>query len=150
MLKNSKAVSNESPTRQLNESLGEGPSWLHTPENQLQNSNNGAEAIHNGNSSPRSSTPNKVQPDVTTIASTSNDDMDNIIVETEVRRSDIISPIDSSMMRNITQRKRNTRSIDTSHVLDDMDDSTSSSRPSRSASKSINYKEKNMKDKLRR
>jgi len=150
MLKNSKAVPNEeSPQRRLNENLGEGPSWLHTPENQTQNSNNSTNAIETVQSTPSSTTVNEVQADVTTIASTSSGNMNNTFGGTEEHRSDLISSIDSSMMRNITCRKRNIRSSESSSSSD-IDDSTSSSRPSRSAKKNINYKEKSLGGKLRR
>ncbi|KAL5237501.1 hypothetical protein ACI65C_004911 [Semiaphis heraclei] len=150
MLKNSKAVPNEEgPQRRLNESLGEGPSWLHTPENQTQNSNNSTNAIETVQSTPSSTTVNEVQVDVTTIASTSSGNMDNTFGGTEERRSDLMSSIDSSVMRNITCRKRTIRSSESSSSSD-IDDSTSSSRPSRSAKKNINYKEKSLGGKLRR
>ncbi|XP_060858385.1 uncharacterized protein LOC132935784 [Metopolophium dirhodum] len=149
MLKNSKAVPNEEgPQRRLNENLGEGPSWLHTPENQTQNSNNTTNAIQNVQSSSRSTTVNEVQADVSTIASTSSGITDNTFDGTEERRSNL-SSIDSSMMRNVTCRKRTKRSSESSSASD-IDDSTSSSRPSRSATKNINYKEKGLGGKLRR
>jgi len=53
------------------------------------------------------------------------------------------------MMRNVTCRKRTKRSSESSSASD-IDDSTSSSRPSRSATKNINYKEKGLGGKLRR
>ncbi|XP_001946281.1 uncharacterized protein LOC100159982 [Acyrthosiphon pisum] len=150
MLKNSKAVPNEEgPQRRLNENLGEGPSWLHTPENQTQNSNNTTNAIQNVQSSSRSTTVNEVQADVSTIASTSSGITDNTFDGTGERRSNLISTIDSSMMRNVTCRKRTKRSSESSSASD-IDDSTSSSRPSRSATKNINYKEKGLGGKLRR
>ncbi|KAL4104207.1 hypothetical protein QTP88_019516 [Uroleucon formosanum] len=150
MLKNSKAVPNEEgPQRRLNENLGEGPSWLHTPENQTQNSNNATNAIQNVQSSPRSTTVNEVEVDVTAIASTSSGITDNTFNGTEERRNNLISPIDSSIMRNVTCRKRTKRSSESSGASD-IDDSTSSSRPSRSATKNINYKEKGLGSKLRR
>ncbi|XP_001950989.1 uncharacterized protein LOC100161044 [Acyrthosiphon pisum] len=150
MLKNSKAVPNESPKRRLNESLGEGPSWLNTQENQIQCSNNNINETQYSNSSPRLITSDETQADVPIIASTSSSSMNNTSNETEVRRSDFISsPIDSSMLRNITCRKRNKRSSETS-IASDINDSTSSVRPSRSARKKINYKEKSLGCKLRR
>ncbi|XP_022180427.1 uncharacterized protein LOC111040728 [Myzus persicae] len=150
MLKNSKAVPNEEGSqRRLNENLGEGPSWLHTPENQTQNSNNSTNAIQTVESSPRSTTVNESQADVTTIASTSSVNADNTLNGTEERHSDSVISIDSSMMRNVTCRRRTKRSSDSSGTSD-FDDSTSSSRPSRSASKNINYKEKSLGNKLRR
>ncbi|XP_015370877.1 PREDICTED: uncharacterized protein LOC107166637 [Diuraphis noxia] len=150
MLKNSKAVPNEEgPQRRLNESLGEGPSWLHTPENQTQISNNSTDVIESVQSTPSSTTVNEVQADVTTIASTSTGNMDNTFGGTEEHRSDLISSIDSSLMRNVTCRKRTIRSSESSSSSD-IDDSTSSSRPSRSAKKNINYKEKSLGGKLRR
>jgi len=149
MLKNSKAVPNEEgPQRRLNENLGEGPSWLHTPENQTQNSNN-TNAIQNVQSASRSTTVNEVQADVRTVASTSSGVTDNTFDGTEERRSTLISSIDSSMMRNVTCRKRTKRTSESSSASD-IDDSTSSSRPSRSATKNINYKEKGLGGKLRR
>jgi len=147
MLKNSKAV--ESPKRQLSESLGEGPSWLNTQEGQIQFSNNNTNATEYVNTSSRLMTPNKVQADVPIIASTSSGSMDNMFNEIEERRSDLLSPIDSSMLKNITCRKRNKRSSETSNASE-MNDSTSSTRPSRSATKKINYKEKSLGCKLRR
>jgi len=151
MLKNSKAVPNEEGSqRRLNENLGEGPSWLHTPENQTQNSNNSTNAIETVQSTSGSLTINEVEVDVTTIASTSSGNMDNTFGGTEESRSDLISStIDSSMMRNVTCRKRTVRSSESSSASD-IDDSTSSSRPSRSAKKNINYKEKSLGGKLRR
>lgn len=149
MLKNSKAVPNkEGPQRRLNENLGEGPSWLHTPEIQTQNSNNATNAIQNVQSS-RSTTANEVEVGVTAIASTSSGITDNTFDGTEERRNNLISPIDSSMMRNVTCRKRTKQSSESSSASD-IDDSTSSSRPSRSATKNINYKEKGLGGKLRR
>jgi len=152
MLKNSKAVRNaEGSQRRLNENLGEGPSWLHTPENQTQNSDNTTDEIQNIQSSPRSTTVNEVEVDVTTIASTSSDITENTFNGTEELHSNLISSIDSSLMRNVTCRKRTKRFSDSSSASDiDIDDSTSSSRPSRSATKNINYKEKGLGGKLRR
>ncbi|KAL5244350.1 hypothetical protein ACI65C_011760 [Semiaphis heraclei] len=147
MLKNSKAV--ESPKRRLNESLDEGPSWLNTQEDQIQFSNNNTNATKYVNSSPRIMTPDEVQADVPIIASTSSSSIDNTFNEIEERHSDLLSPIDSSMLKNITCRKRNKRSSETS-IASDMNDSTSSTRPSRSATKKINYKEKSLGCKLRR
>jgi len=151
MLKNSKAV--ESPKRRSNESLGEGLSWLNTQEDQIQFSNDNTNATTYVNSSPRLMTPNEVQADVpifaSTSASTSSSSMNNTFNEIEERHSDLLSPIDSSMLKNITCRKRNKRSCETS-ITSDMNDSTSSTRPSRSATKKINYKEKSLGCKLRR
>ncbi|XP_022170594.1 uncharacterized protein LOC111033941 [Myzus persicae] len=147
MLKNSKAV--ESPKRRLNGSLGEGPSWLNTQENQIQCSNNNTNATIYVNNSPKLMTPNEVQADVPIIVSPSSSSMDNTFNETEVRHSGLISPIDSSTMRNITFRKRGKRSSETS-IASDINDSTSSVRSSRSAKKKINYKENSLRDKLRR
>jgi len=142
MLKNSKAVPNgEGPQRRLNENLGEGPSWLHTPENQTQNSNNTTNAIQNVQSSSRSTIVSEVQADVSAIASTSSGITEFDGTET--------SNYISSMMRNVTCRKRTKRSSESSSASD-IDDSTSSSRPSRSATKNINYKEKGLGGKLRR
>ncbi|XP_060847405.1 GATA zinc finger domain-containing protein 14-like [Rhopalosiphum padi] len=150
MLKNSKAVPNEEgPQRRLNESLGEGPSWLHNPENQAQNSNNNTNAVQNVKSSPKPTTSNEVQADVTAIASTSSGNVDNTLNGIEERPNESISSINSSMLRNVTCRKRTRRSSESSSESD-IDDSTSSSRPSRSASKNINYKEKSIGGKLRR
>ncbi|KAL4131277.1 hypothetical protein QTP88_008614 [Uroleucon formosanum] len=151
MLKNSKAVPNESPKHQLNESLGEDPSWLNTQENQIQCSNSNTNATKYSNSSPKLMTSNEAQADVSIIASTSSSSMNNTSNEIEVRHSDLISsPIDASILRNITCRKRNKRSSETS-IASDFNDSTSSSvRPSRSARKKINYKEKSLGCKLRR
>jgi len=151
MLKNSKAVTNESPKHQLTESLGESPSWLNTQENQIQCSNSNTNETKYSNSSPRLITCDEAQADVPINASTSSSSMDNTSNEIEVRHSDLISsPIDSSMLRNITCRKRNKRSSETS-IASDINDSTSSSvRPSRSARKKINYKEKSLGCKLRR
>lgn len=149
MLKNSKAVSNESPKRQLNESLGEGPSWLNTQENQIQCSNDNINITQYSNSSPRLITFDEAQADGPIIASTPSS-MNNTSNETEAWRSEFISsPIDSSILRNITCRKRNKRSSETS-IASDINDSTSSVRPSRSARKKINYKEKSLGCKLRR
>ncbi|KAE9543987.1 hypothetical protein AGLY_001676 [Aphis glycines] len=150
MLKNSKAVPNEeAPQRQSNEDLGEGPSWLYDTENQTHNSNNNTNAIQTVPSSPQSTTLNEVQADVTAIASTSSSNTDNTFDGTEERRNEFMSPVNSSMLRNITSRKRPKQSTD-SNSASDIDDSTSSSRPSRSAKKKINYKEKSLGDKLRR
>ncbi|XP_026818372.1 GATA zinc finger domain-containing protein 14-like [Rhopalosiphum maidis] len=149
MLKNSKAVPNEEgPQRRLNESLGEGPSWLHNPENQAQSSNNNTNAVQNVKNSPKPTTSNEVQADVTAIASTSSGNVDNTN-GIEERPNESISSINSSMLRNVTCRKRTRRSSESSSASD-IDDSTSSSRPSRSASKNINYKEKSIGGKLRR
>jgi len=148
MLKNSKAVPNESPKRRLNESLGESPSWLNTQENQIQCSNNNTNGTKYSNSSPRLITSDETQADVPTFTSISS--MDNTSNETEERHSDLISSlIDSSMLGNITYRKRNKRSSETS-IASDINDSTCSVRPSRSARKKINYKEKSLGCKLRR
>ncbi|XP_027839099.2 uncharacterized protein LOC114121126 [Aphis gossypii] len=150
MLKNSKAVPNEeAPQRQSNEDLGEGPSWLYDTENQTHNSNNNTNAIQNVQSSPQSTTLNEVQADVTAIASTSSSNTDNTFDGNEERRNELLSPVNSSMLRNVTSRKRPKQSTD-SNSASDIDDSTSSSRPSRSAKKKINYKEKSLGDKLRR
>ncbi|XP_025208565.1 putative uncharacterized protein DDB_G0290521 [Melanaphis sacchari] len=152
MLKNSKTVPNKkNPQRQLNESLGEGPSWLHNPENQTQNSNNAVQSntIQNVESSPKSATSNEVQVDVTRIASTSSSNTDNISDRTEERHSELESPNNSTVPRNNTRRKRSKRSSESSSESD-IDDSTSSSRPSRSATKNINYKEKSLGSKFRK
>jgi len=147
MLKNSKAVPNEeTPQRQSNEDLGEGPSWLYDTVNQTQNSNNNINAIQNVQSSSQSTTLNEVQADMTTIASPSSG---NTFDGTEECYNELVSPTNSSMLRNITSRKRPKQSTDSSSASD-IDDSTSSSRPSRSAKKKINYKEKSLGDKFRK
>lgn len=147
LLKNSKAVPNESPKRRLNDNFSEGSSWLNTQENQIQYSNDNSNATYYN--SPRSKTPNEVQIDMPMTASTSISSMDNTFNNTEVQQSDLSSPIDSSMLRNITCRKRTKRSSESS-ITSDINDSISSSRPSRSATKKINYKEKSLGCKLRR
>ncbi|XP_060855795.1 uncharacterized protein LOC132933539 [Metopolophium dirhodum] len=121
MLKSLKAVPNEKgPKHQLNENLGEGPSSLYAPENQTQNSNNSTKAIQNVQSSPRSTTVNEVQFDVTTIASTSSGITYNTFDGTEERRSGFISSIYPSMMRKRTRRSSESSSVS------DIDDPTSS------------------------
>ncbi|XP_026812689.1 uncharacterized protein LOC113553519 [Rhopalosiphum maidis] len=147
MLKNSKAVPNDSPKHQLNENV-EDSSWLNTQENQIQYSNDNTSVTQYGNSS-RLNTPNKIQADIPMTASTTIGSVDNTFNETEVQQSDLLSPIDSSMLRNITCRKRAKRSSESSNTSG-INDSISSGRPSRSATKKINYKEKSLGCKLRR
>ncbi|XP_025191679.1 uncharacterized protein LOC112591935 [Melanaphis sacchari] len=149
LLKNSKTVPDESPKRQLNENFGEGSSWLNTQENQIQYFNENTNATQYVNSSPRFDTSNEVQADVQMTTSTLFGSIDDTFNETEVRLSDVLSSVDSSMLRNVTCRKRTKRSSESSNTSD-INDSISSVRPSRSATKKINYKEKSLGCKLRR
>ncbi|XP_060838944.1 uncharacterized protein LOC132920513 [Rhopalosiphum padi] len=149
MLKNSKAVPNDSPKHRLNENVVEDSSWLNTQENQIQYSNDNTSVTQYGNSSPGLNTLNEIQADVPMTASTTIGSIDNTFNETEVRQSDLLSPIDSSMLRNITCRKRAKRSSESSNTSG-INDSISSGRPSRSATKKVNYKEKSLCCKLRR
>lgn len=170
LFKNSKSVSNEnSQKRQLNESFGEGPSWLHSPRNQNQNSEN----ICSVTESKESSTPVlnetstsieretlpvsevQVQTNMSTYASSSNDNMSVTFNQTDlsnIQNNDSTS--ESTMLKNITCRKRPTRSQgETSVSISDINDSVSSQtsqRSRRSKTKEVNYKEPKLKTKLRR
>lgn len=142
MLKNSKAVPHEnSPKRQPNENLGEGPSWLYNQEIQTQNTDNdnSISQIHDNypvNVSNEVSTPIKteitrsrnIHVDISTPASSSSSRISNTVNDTEMCPSEIISPAPLIVLNN--KRKKS--------IVLDVEHSTS--RPKRTIKK-INYKE---------
>lgn len=167
LLKNSKTVPNEnSPSRQLNESFGEGPSWLHSPSNR--NSENIGSIIENSESSSsilnersmlierETLTVHEIQTDMSTSASSPNGNLDdtfNQIDMDSIQSNDSIS--ESTMLKNITCRKRPTRSSGERSVTSTLDindsiSSQTSQRSRRSARKKINYQEPKLITKLRR
>ncbi|VVC31589.1 Shugoshin, C-terminal [Cinara cedri] len=145
LLKNSKAVSNENSPNQQTEHLDEEPYWLHSQKNQCQNSHNNlfldetcSPIKHNLSSL------NAVVTDMST--STSND---TIYTTHNEYQCESESPNKSgSMLKNITLRKPSKRR--SSETTLDIDTSTSFTRSKRSRAKPVNYKEKSIRDKLRR
>lgn len=160
MLRNTKSVSSENSTKQ-SDNLGEGPSWLHNAGGQIENVQDSENTIvitkNNENSFnvsdenvEGSSVPN-IPHGISTSISNSIVAVDNTSYETEKHYSELTSTPDSSMLRNITSRKRRIRRSSESSVVSDIEDSRSSQRSSkRSAAKRVNYKEPNLHDKLRR
>lgn len=184
LLKNSKAVTNKnSPRRQSDDNFGEGPSWLHSQENQTQNSevnnsitensrnysvvldevtttmtNEIATPIHNETTTSipneiatpvieEPSTFNVAQVDMLTSNLSSNSCESNIFYENEGQHSESFTP-ESSMLRNITCRKRYMRKSSESSITSD-NESVCLQR-SRRSRKKIDYKENSLMTKLRR
>lgn len=161
MLKNSKSVPNEkSPNHQLNEDLGEGPSWLHNQSSQNPDIHNTEHQSDNSLVSNETSlsdnkktlTLNEVNTDKST--NTSNFSLNNTFLENERRPSELISP-ETSMLKNITIRRRRARKSNETMIESDIDDSTTSitsttSTRSRRGISKINYKEPTLGTKLRR
>lgn len=159
MLRNTKSVSSEHSTRQ-SDNLGEGPSWLHDA-GQIENgkdSENTVMITENDETSFRVPDKNienslvvNVPHDISTSVSNSVVSVDNTPYKTEEHYSELISTPESSMLRNITSRKRRIRRSSESSSISDIDDSRSSQRSSkRSTTKKVNYKEPSLHDKLRR
>lgn len=161
MLKNSKTVPNENSYRQLDDNLGEGPSWLHSPENQMHSSNNNSvtsnfetSLVLNEISTPVMSTTassENISDQLTEVNETEVNETEvneTKVNETEVH-DNIMSPADSSVMRNITCRRRTRRKSSESSIASDIEDS-SVSRPRRSGVRAVSYKEPSVSKKLRR
>lgn len=149
MLKNSKTVTSGGSYRQLDENLGEGPSWLHSQDNQTSTSNNITSVTDNFVTPPIANeivTPTRS----TSAVFNSNTSINSTFNETNVSHGNFISPNDTSMLRNITCRKRKSRRSSEASIASGIDDSNVSSRSRRSAAKNVNYKEPKLGTKLRR
>lgn len=155
MLKNSKAVPKESVSnRQFNDDLGEGPSWLHAQENPIPNSDNNInEEVSESNLSLSAGTSTPIQEtlshndqvDTSTSVSDSNTSMNN-----NTLNGSEVPTTESSILRNITFRKRSKRRSSETSIVSDINDSISSQRTRRCASAKVNYKEPSIGSKLRR
>lgn len=155
MLKNSKSVSNETkPKCQIDNNLGEGPSWLFNNDNGTQSSENNDIVTDRPNNPlilndmPMStineiSTSSEVQVNLSTASRTS-----YTFNETSVHHS-VMSPIESDILKNVTCRRRQKRSSGNSSITSDVDVSNVSTRSRRSATPKVNYKT-SLKVKLRR
>jgi len=152
MLKNSKTVPSESVYHQQNENLGEGPSWLHSQESQINNSENNNSVTNSFETSTPEvlhevTVPAKSTPAASNLKKSSRVGLNKSINETDVGDTFLG---DSSMLKNVTcRRPTNRRSSETS-VASDIDDSNVSLRSKRSATRCVNYKEPKLGTKLRR
>lgn len=163
LLKNSKAVTNKnSPRRQPDDNFGEGPSWLHAQENQTRNSDNDNSVTENctnhsvvSDEVTTSMTNEMATPFVEESSSSnvvpvdmpsSNLSLDSCVSSTFYDNESFT--IESSMLRNITCRKRRVRKSSESSVTSDNE--SGCSLRSRRSGKKINYKEKSLHSKLRR
>jgi len=153
LLKNSKTVPNENSYRQPDENLGEGPSWLHSQENQNQNSGNNDSVVENlempssvinETHTTVTSTPNEIQHDLTVSASSSTNILSNALNKTETNHTEIMSPGGSNVLTNVRHGHSS------SSIASDMNNSRSSTRAKRSSTSNVNYKETKLNNKFKR
>lgn len=154
MLKNSKTVQNENHSALPSvDNLGEGPSWLYTQENQIQNvdvAENTSLVFNNSSTSISRDmvTSSNVHASTSSSVSSFSGNSNNSINENEINNSEYFC--ETSVLRNITSRKRSKRRSSETSVASDIDNSFSSQRPKRSIIAKVNYREPSLIGKLRR